>query len=96
MKRVLHRSIVLTLEIVPSGVSKCKVKRATVAIATVAIASEWLRHMGRRVKTSPAKPACQIYMRQLPPSQGIQIQVLLCWIVLQAQRQEINDFERPP
>jgi hypothetical protein len=89
MPRVIHQSIVITLEIVPSGVSKCTAEKATAAIA-----GEWLRTIGQQIKQSPSLPDLQIHMRQLRLSHGAQIQILLCWIVLQANRQEINDFER--
>ena len=89
MQRVIHQSIVITLEIVPTGVTKSRAERATAAIA-----AEWLRFIGQQIEMTPSLPAFQIYVRQLPLSQGAQIQILLCWIVLQAHRQEINDFER--
>jgi hypothetical protein len=87
MPRVIHRSIVITLEIVPSGVTRCTAERATAAIT-----SEWLHSIGQQMMTIPSMPTYQIYMRQLSPDQGAYIQIIICWIVLQAQRQEINDY----
>ena len=89
MPHVIHRSIVLTLEIVPSGVPKWTAERATTAIAR-----EWLRYIGKQVVAISSPPTYQIYLRQTPLAHGAQIQILLCWIALQAHRQEINDFER--
>jgi hypothetical protein len=89
MQRVLHQSIVITLEIVPSGVTK-----STVEQATATLADEWLHYIGQQILTSLSVPTYQIFVRQLPLDQGAQIQILLCWIVLQAHRQEISDFNR--
>jgi hypothetical protein len=89
MQRVIHRSIVLTLEIVPSGMSKCRAERATDAITRA-----WLHAVGGDVVqvVSAAIPDLQVYVRQMPLDGGAQIQILLCWIVLQAQRQEIDSW----
>jgi hypothetical protein len=89
MPRVIHRSIVLTLEIVPSGMSKCRAERATDTITRA-----WLQAVDGKVVQvmSAAVPDLQVYVRQLPLDSGAQIQILLCWIVLQAQRQEIDDW----
>ena len=89
MPHVIQQTIVLTLEILPSGVPKCTAERATAAIA-----KEWLRCVGQQVVSAATMPTYQIYVRKTSLDYGVQIQILLCWIVLQAHRQEINDFER--
>ena len=89
MQRVINQSIVITLEIRTSGVTKFTAERATAAIA-----SEWLHYVGQRFVSFNSMPAYQIYVRKFPLEQGAQIQILLCWIVLQAHRREISDFER--
>lgn len=89
MPQVIQRSIVLTLQIVASGVPKWTAERATATIA-----HEWLRYVGTQVVAISSRPTYQIYLRQTPLAQGAQIQILLCWTALQAHRQEINDFER--
>lgn len=89
MPHVIQQTIVLTLEIVPAGVPKCTAERATAAIA-----NEWLRCVGQQVVSASTTPTYQIYVRKTPLDHGVQIQLLLCWIVLQAHRQEISDFER--
>ena len=89
MPHVIQQTIVLTLEIVPSGVSRCTAERTTAAIA-----NEWLRCVGQQVVSASTMPTYQIYVRKTPLDYGAQIQILLCWIVLQAHRQEISDFER--
>ena len=91
MQRVIHRSITITLEIVPSGVEKCTAEHASAAIV-----SAWLYAIGQRIVTLPSLPTCQIQVRQLPQAQGAHIQILLCWFVLQPHHQEIGDFEPHP
>lgn len=88
MQRVIHRSITITLEIVPSGVGKCTAEQATAAIV-----SAWLYAIGQRIVTLPSLPTCQIQVRQLPQAQGAQVQILVCWFVLQSYRQEIGNLE---
>jgi hypothetical protein len=93
MQRVIHRSIVITLEIVPVGLEKSRAEQATAAIA-----GAWLHYIGQHLVQTLAMPAYHISVRHLPfdPDQGrgAQIQILLCWIVLQARHQEINSFDR--
>ena len=88
MQRVIHRSLIITLEIVPSGVGKCTAEQATAAIV-----SAWLYAIGQRIITTPSLPTYQISMRQVPLEQGAQVQILVCWFVLQSHRQEIGNFE---
>lgn len=89
MPTVIQKSILFTLDIDTRGVSK-----STVEQATAAIAGEWLALIERQMVTTLHKPDYQIYVRQMSLAQGAQLQILLCWVVLQTQHQEIADFDR--
>ena len=88
MQHIIHRSVVITLEIVPAGMDMRTAERATVDFA-----SAWFQAVGQCLSTMSSMPAYQISMRQVSPEQGVHIQILLCWFVLKSHRWENDDFE---
>jgi hypothetical protein len=89
MPLVIQKSLIITLDIDTRGVSRSIAERATAAIA-----GEWLDLIERQMVTTLHKPDYQIYVRQMSLAQGAQLQILLCWVVLQTQHQRIADFDR--
>jgi hypothetical protein len=88
MQRVIYHTLTITLEAIPSGLTSASQDEAieeTIAAELLSSIGESVRGMSLPVSL-PAS-ACEVYVRVLPIEDGARVQVLLCWVALDAPRQ---------